>query len=147
MPAPHAPEDKLTIGQVAARAGVRSSAIRYYESIGVLPDPERHAGQRRYTVDVLRRLAIIDTAQRAGFSLEEIGQLLAGAESSGAVESLRALAQAKLPAVSALIERAEAVKCWLEAASSCDCSTLDVCALFDDRGLITDPRPLPAAAL
>lgn len=48
----------------------RASTIRYYESIGVLPRPEREAGQRRYGIDVLRRLAIIDIAQRAGFTLE-----------------------------------------------------------------------------
>jgi MerR family redox-sensitive transcriptional activator SoxR len=65
-------EATLTIGQVAAQADVRTSAIRYYEDVGVLPTPERVGGRRRYTVDVLRRLAIIDVAQRAGFTLDEI---------------------------------------------------------------------------
>jgi MerR family redox-sensitive transcriptional activator SoxR len=125
----------MTIGQVAARAGVRASTIRYYESIGVLPEPEREARQRRYTIDVLRRLAIVDVAQRAGFALDEIKQLLDGTSSGKAYENVRALAQRKLPAIDALIQRAEAVKRWLEVASSCECSTLDVCALFDDRAL------------
>jgi hypothetical protein len=53
---------------------------------------------------------------------------------------VRALAQGKLPAIDALIQRAEAVKRWLEVASSCECSTLDVCALFDDRALGLPPR-------
>ena len=100
----------MTIGQVAAYAGVRTSTIRYYESIGVLPEPERQAGQRRYEIDVLRRLAIIDIAQRAGFTLEEITQLLHATGSGPAYESVRELAQGKLPAIAALIERAEAVK-------------------------------------
>ena len=62
----------LTIGEVAARAGRNTSHIRYYERVGVLPQPERTAGRRRYGEDVLHRLAIIDVAQRAGFTLEEI---------------------------------------------------------------------------
>ena len=127
--------ERMTIGQVAAQAGVRTSTIRYYESVEVLPEPDRHAGHRRYTPDVLRRLAIIDIAQRAGFSLDEIKQLLHGTDSRKAYESMRDLAQNKLPAITALIDRAEAVKRWLEVASSCECSTLDACALFDDRAL------------
>lgn len=131
---------RMTIGEVAAHAGVRASRIRYYESIGVLPEPAREAGQRRYGIDVVRRLAIIDIAQRAGFTLEEIKQLLHATGSGAAYESVRELAQGKLPAITALIERAEAVKRWLEVAASCECSTLDVCALFDDHALGLPPR-------
>lgn len=134
-------EAALTIGQVAAQAGVRTSAIRYYEDIGVLPTPERVAGRRRYTVDVLRRLAIVDVAQRAGFTLDEVRELLGGASGDGpAYDSVRGLAERKLPEIEALIERAEAVKRWLEVASACECSTLDVCGLFDDRALGLPPR-------
>jgi len=126
-------ESQMTIGQVADRAGVRASAIRYYEDIGVLPEPDRVAGQRRYSVDVLRRLAIVDLAQRAGFTLAEVRELLGETSAGGAAyETVRALAERKLPAVEALIEHAEAVKRWLEAARACECATLDVCALFDD---------------
>ncbi|MGI8920074.1 MAG: MerR family transcriptional regulator [Solirubrobacteraceae bacterium] len=126
----------MTIGEVAARASVRSSAIRYYEEIGVLPEPARVSGQRRYTIDVLRRLTIIDVAQRAGFNLDEIRELLATSDGHGAAhESIRALAEQKLPAIDALIERAQAVRKWLEVATACECSTLDVCGLFDDRAL------------
>jgi MerR family redox-sensitive transcriptional activator SoxR len=130
--AERAGESRLTIGQVAERARVRASAIRYYEEVGVLPAPERVAGQRRYTTDVLRRLAIVDVAQRAGFTLDEIAELLGPADGP-AYETVRALAERKLPAIEALIERAEAVKRWLEVATACECATLDVCALFDDR--------------
>jgi MerR family redox-sensitive transcriptional activator SoxR len=126
----------MSIGEVARHAGVRTSAIRYYEQVGVLPEPERVSGQRRYTVDVLRRLAIIDVAQRAGFTLTEISELVGGTSNAEqAYESVRALAERKLPAIEALIERAEAVKRWLEVASACECSTLDVCGLFDDGAL------------
>jgi len=129
-------DGEMTIGQVAARAGVRASAIRYYEDIGVLPPPERVGGQRRYSADVLRRLTIVDVAQRAGFSLDEVRELL-GATDAGAPahEGVRELAQRKLPEIEALIERAEAVREWLAIASACECPTLDVCALFDERAL------------
>ena len=130
----------MTIGEVARAAQVAASTIRYYESIGVLPEPEREAGQRRYTTDVLKRLAIIDIAQRAGFSLQEIKQLLSATESRTAHASMRTLADRKLPAIGALIDRAEAVKRWLEIASACECDTLDVCGLFDERALALPPR-------
>jgi len=131
----HIDEQWMTIGQVAARAGVRTSTIRYYERIGALPVPERNAGQRRYAADVLRQLAIIDVGQRAGFTLDEIKQLLAQTSNGPAADSVRALAAAKLPAVVDLIARAEAVRHWLEVASHCECATLDACALFDERAL------------
>ena len=72
----------LTIGQVAARAGLNTSHIRYYERVGVLPKPERASGQRRYDDEVLHRLAIIGVAQRAGFTLDEIRDLT-GPENRG----------------------------------------------------------------
>jgi MerR family redox-sensitive transcriptional activator SoxR len=133
-------EKLLTIGEVAARAGINTSHIRYYERVGVLPQPERVAGQRRYSVDVLQRLAIVDIAQRAGFTLEEIRALTG--EPGGAGERIRALADRKLPDVDALIERAQAVRRWLEVASACDCDTVDVCALFVDPRLAPPAGPL-----
>ena len=66
----------FTIGEVASRAGVAASAIRYYESIGLLPKPERESGQRRYDESVLGRLGFIGVAQAAGFKLPEIKELV-----------------------------------------------------------------------
>jgi len=141
--------DRLTIGEVSRRSGVKATTVRYYESLGVLPEPERVSGQRRYTVDVLRRLAIVDVAQRAGFSLGEISELFAAADAP-ASEQLRALAERKLPEIEDLITRAQAVHRWLEVASACECETLDVCGLFDDSALgLRDKqrRPVGRAAL
>jgi MerR family redox-sensitive transcriptional activator SoxR len=121
----------LTIGQVASRAGVRTSAIRYYERVGVLPEAERVSGQRRYDESVIERLGVIGVAQRAGFTLEEIAALLRASDNAAASTELRELAERKLPDVRALIERADAMRRWLEAATSCDCATLDVCDLFE----------------
>src|SRR5215475_4169101 len=65
-------KEALTIGEVARRAGIQSSAIRYYERVQVLPAPERINGRRRYDAGVLRRLAVIQLAQEAGFSMSQI---------------------------------------------------------------------------
>jgi MerR family redox-sensitive transcriptional activator SoxR len=116
---------------VAERAGVRPSSIRYYESIGLLPEPERSSGQRRYTSDVVARLAAIAVAQQAGFSLQEIAALLDESQRSRPSERLQMLARRKLDEVDALIARAEAMRGWLEAASRCECPSFDDCALFE----------------
>ena len=121
----------MRIGEAAQRAGVRVSLIRYYEEVGLLPEPARVSGQRRYDESVLRRLAVIDVAQRAGLSLEEIRDLIEhGNDPMGT--RLRELAERRLPEIDALIERARRVRQWLEAAQSCECEAIDDCRLFDD---------------
>jgi MerR family transcriptional regulator, redox-sensitive transcriptional activator SoxR len=121
----------MRIGEVAQRAGVKTSLIRYYEDIGLLPEPERLSGQRRYDHAVLRRLAVIDVAQRAGMSLDEI-RLLVEHGNDPMSRQLRELATRKLPEIDALIERAQRVRGWLETATGCDCQSIDECALFDE---------------
>jgi Hg(II)-responsive transcriptional regulator len=68
----------LTIGQVARRAGVHLETVRYYERRGLLPPPPRTpAGYRQYQPDAVRRVRFIKRAQRLGFTLREIRDLLA----------------------------------------------------------------------
>jgi MerR family redox-sensitive transcriptional activator SoxR len=138
MPSPTSPDEPLLrIGQVAERAGVNTSRIRFYERVGVLPGPERVAGQRRYRDEMLHRLSIIEVAQRAGLTLEEIAPLTGpGNRSAEASSYIRSLADEKLPDIEALIARAEAVKHWLQVARSCDCASVDVCGLFADPTLL-----------
>jgi DNA-binding transcriptional MerR regulator len=124
----------LAIGEVARQARMRPSRIRYYEDRGLLPAPQRVSGRRRYPPDVTRRLGMIDVAQRAGFSLDEIRQLL-GPGDGPAHERLQRLARRKLPEIDTLIRQATAVRRWLEMTTACDCHSLDVCSLFDDRAL------------
>jgi DNA-binding transcriptional MerR regulator len=121
----------MRIGEVAQRAEVRVSLIRYYEDVGLLPEPERVSGQRRYDESVLRRLAVVDVAQRAGLSLDEIRELLHHGNEPMS-ERLRELADRRVPEIDALIERALRVREWLVAAQGCDCEAIDDCALFDD---------------
>ncbi len=124
----------MRIGEVARRAGVRVSLIRYYEEIGLLPEPERVSGQRRYDESVLRRLTVIDVAQRAGLSLDEIRELVEHG-SDPLSGRLRDLAERRLPEIDALIDRARRVRSWLESATACGCQSIDECALFDDVAL------------
>ena len=127
-------DDTLTIGQLAQRTGLASSAIRFYERTGVLPQPERVSGQRRYGPDAVRRLEVLEVAKRAGFSLEEAKLLLHSVDAgTPAFEALRDLAERKLPDIEALIARAQSMRSWLLTATDCSCSSLDVCALFDAR--------------
>lgn len=133
---------ELTIGEIARRAGVATSTVRYYESIGVLPEPERERGQRRYDESVLGKLGFIGVAKEAGFSLSEIRELMERAEDgNGMGGSMRSLSSQKLDEVEALLERTQAVKGWLEVAKECGCLTPAECALFpapDDGSADTD---------
>ena len=70
----------LSIGQLAAKAEINASTLRYYESVGLLPDPERKNNQRRYDEGVLDRINFIKVAQQTGFSIQEIAILLEGFE-------------------------------------------------------------------
>src|SRR5579859_7883346 len=103
--------ERLSIGEVARRTGRRPSSIRYYEQIGLLPAAARVAGRRVYGPDTLRTLAVIDTGQRAGLSLQDIGALLATSpDDAAAIDRLREIAKRKLPEITALIERSQLVR-------------------------------------
>jgi DNA-binding transcriptional MerR regulator len=126
---------ELTIGEVAARAGVATSTVRYYERVGLLPVPDRLAGQRRYHPDVLGKLGFIGVAQGAGFKLREIKQLIEGIDDNdGMGERMRLLSARKLDEVDALLERTRVMKGWLEVAQECGCATPAECALFPAPG-------------
>ena len=124
--------ETLTIGQLAQRFGLNTSAIRYYERTGVLPPPARQSGQRRYGEDAVRRLEVLEVAKRAGFSLDEARLLLERRDAgTPAFEALRDLAERKLPDVEALIARAQEMRAWLLTATDCSCTSFDACGLFD----------------
>ena len=114
----------LTIGDVARRAGVNPSAIRYYERVGVLPKPDRLSGQRRYTAETVRQLHVINLAKRAGFTLDQVTELL---RSDRPRDVLNTMAQRNLPAVRALGEYAAAMQAGLVPPA-----TDDMCTWFAD---------------
>lgn len=120
----------LSVGEVARRTGIRPSAIRYYESVGVLPEPLRVAGQRRYGMDVLNRLAVVRMAKGAGLTVAEIGRLFHGFDPGTApADRWRALAEQKMIEIDEVIARAERMRHLLGASLRCACLTLDDCAL------------------
>lgn len=126
---------ELTIGEVAERAGLATSSIRYYERIGVLPEPQRESGQRRYGEDILGRLAFIATAKEAGFKLREVRELIESIDGDdGMAAPMRSLSQRRLPEVEELLERTKAMQGWLEVAAACDCESPSDCALFPEPG-------------
>lgn len=119
----------LTIGEVARRAGVRTSAIRYYEEAGLLAEPERVGGKRRYDEEVLHCLALIRGAKRAGFTLGEIRTLLHGFPTgTRAAKRWQALASEKLGEVDESIAQLREMRELLEEALRCECASLDECA-------------------
>ena len=127
--------ESMSIGEVARSAGVRPSALRYYEGVGLLPPPERENGRRRYDGEVLRevldRLAVVRVAQQAGFTISEIMTLLDGfSEDIPPSERWRLLAREKLPEVEALVGRALGMKDLLERGLRCECLSLEDCALI-----------------
>ena len=116
----------LSIGEVARQSGLRPSTIRYYESIGLVPEPERRSGQRRFEASVLGRLALIRAAQGTGFTLNELGVLFDGfPKHTTASERWQTLAVVKLPEIQDLIDRAQKMKGWLELFAHCECSDLE----------------------
>jgi MerR family redox-sensitive transcriptional activator SoxR len=119
-----------SIGDIARQAGLRSSAIRYYERVGLLEPVPRAHGRRQYDERVLQQLLVIGVAQDAGFTIAEIRTLLHGfAVGTPAVVRWRALAQDKLPQVEALIARAQEMKRIIEQSLQCGGMTLEDCAL------------------
>ena len=89
---------ELTIGDLAHRAGLATSAIRYYERVGLLPPAARVSGQRRYGEDDVARLAFIGAAQHAGFTLAEIRELADRADDAQELATpMRELSARKLP--------------------------------------------------
>jgi MerR family transcriptional regulator, redox-sensitive transcriptional activator SoxR len=121
--------EEMSIGQVARQVGIRASAIRYYEQAGLLPTPRRRSGQRRYGPAIVDRLALIEFAQQAGFTISEIRTLFEGFEEETPM-SLRwqTLAREKLVEVDALIERAERMRHLLDQALTCGCLRPEDCA-------------------
>jgi MerR family redox-sensitive transcriptional activator SoxR len=118
----------ITIGEVARRACLRPSAIRYYEKIGLLPKTPRIGGQRRYETGVLNYLAVIDVAKRAGFRIDEIRHLFYGfGKGIPASHRWQLLAQRKITEMDDLIARAKKMKRLLEKAERCKCLDLEDC--------------------
>jgi DNA-binding transcriptional MerR regulator len=135
----------LSIGDVAAATGLRTSAIRYYEGAGVLPTPVRVSGKRRYDSDTIDRLTLVRFCGRLGMSLADVRGLLAAPRGRRAKDYWRQLVDGKLDEISGLIKSAQGVQRVLRESRDCDCVTLASCSwLRDER---TKPPPSRRSAL
>src|SRR5215813_5372550 len=124
----------MSIGEVARIMGLRPSAIRYYERLGLIPKVPRLSGRRRYDGRVLERLAMVRFAQHVGFSIAEIKVLLNGVEGRPPTERWRKLAAEKVAQVDAFVTQARSVRKLLS-------ETLEFrCPKLVERG-----RALPSA--
>lgn len=118
----------MKIGELARNAGLRASAIRYYEKLGILSAPDRKGNQRRYAGDALNRLLLIRFAGEMGFTLAEIKIFLSGLSNDAPVgPRWRKLAHRKIQQVDASIQRARQLKSLLEHLLLCRCPSLPVC--------------------
>jgi MerR family redox-sensitive transcriptional activator SoxR len=100
--------EEFRIAELAQQAGVRPSALRYYESVGLLPRPKRVNGRRRYDASALQRLSMLQLAQQAGFTIAEIQTPVHGfAPAIPPAARWTALAREKLVQLDAQIERAQ----------------------------------------
>jgi MerR family transcriptional regulator, redox-sensitive transcriptional activator SoxR len=122
----------LTIGQLARRTGLRTSALRFYEQQGLLRPATRVGGQRRYDPSVVQLLAVLALLQETGFTLAELAELFADPATARA--RWRPLAQAKLVELEAQIRQATAAKRLLEHALACDCPRPEDCERVQAAG-------------
>jgi MerR family transcriptional regulator, redox-sensitive transcriptional activator SoxR len=118
----------LSIGEVAERAGVRTSALRYYEAEGLLPAVARVGGRRRYAPEAVERLALIRFCQALGFSLAEVRAILDPPRGRAQKARWRGLVDAKLTELARAVERAEAMMAILRTSRDCDCIDVQECA-------------------
>jgi MerR family redox-sensitive transcriptional activator SoxR len=138
----------FTVGEVARRTGVATSALRFYEDNGLIRSERNDAGHRRYHPDAIRRVSFVKVAQRIGLSLSEIQRALDSLPSARTPtrRDWALLAVAWRPMLDERIALLESMRDQLDGCIGCGCLSLDTCALYNpgDRaaGFGTGPRYL-----
>jgi MerR family redox-sensitive transcriptional activator SoxR len=135
----------LTIGDLASRTGVATSALRFYEDFGLLKPERTVSGQRQYPRSMLRRVSFIRAAQRVGLSLDQIRTALADLPDgrSPTAEDWARLSQGWRPLLEARIAALERLRDQLDQCIGCGCLSLSLCALHnpDDEAGVEGPGP------
>jgi MerR family transcriptional regulator, redox-sensitive transcriptional activator SoxR len=134
---------RLTVGQLAERAGVATSAIRFYESRGLIRSRRTTGNQRRYEQSELRRVAFIRTAQRVGLTLDEIGDAL-GTLPDDRVPTKAdwtRLSRTWRPRLDEQIRRIERLRDQLDSCIGCGCLSLRNCALRNPQDVMAARGP------
>lgn len=126
-------ERRLTIGEVADRVGLATSALRFYEQEGLITAERTGGGQRRFTADVIRRLSFIKASQAVGIPLREIGSVLDDLPEGRAPtrRDWEMAASCWRPRLEARITALTALRDRLDGCIGCGCLSLDTCALYN----------------
>ena len=133
----------LTIGDLSARSGVATSALRYYEVQGLISSQRTTGNQRRYQRSTLRRVAFIRSAQRVGLTLEEISaalRTLPEGRTPTKADWAR-LSRDWRPRIDAQIERLERLRDKLDGCIGCGCLSLRTCALSNPDDVVAARGP------
>lgn len=130
----------LSVGEVAKRSGVAVSALHFYESRGLIRSWRNTGNQRRYPRDVLRRVAVIRVAQRAGLSLAAIRDALAALpdERTPTAEDWRALSARWRAELDARIQRLSGLRDQLDQCIGCGCLSMESCPLRNPGDTLKD---------
>lgn len=136
---------RFTIGEIAERAGVATSALRYYEDEGLLVSERTAAGHRRYAPDVLRRIGFVRTAQHVGLTLDEIREALESLPNgrTPTVADWERLAASWRPRLDERIALLVRLRDQLDSCIGCGCLSLTSCRLRnpDDTAARLGPGP------
>jgi MerR family transcriptional regulator, redox-sensitive transcriptional activator SoxR len=120
--------EDLAISDVARVFGLRTSAIRYYEQIGILPPPMRKNGQRRYGNNALFRLAVVQRARETGFTLEEIRELFFGfPPGTPPPKRWHKLSERKIAELQERMKQLKLIESLLKRVENCRCDALEEC--------------------
>ncbi|MEY2426018.1 MAG: MerR family transcriptional regulator, redox-sensitive transcriptional activator SoxR [Actinomycetota bacterium] len=133
----------LTIGEAAARLGINTSVLRFYEDQGLITSERSEGGQRRYARDVLRRVSFIRAAQQVGLHLREVREHLQTLPPDRAPtkDEWEAFAEEWRPRLEEQIRTLEGMRDRLATCIGCGCQTLDDCQVFnpDDKAALRGP--------
>ena len=123
----------LTIGELARRAGVATSALRFYEDAGLIEARRSAGGQRRYPRDTLRRVAFIRVAQTVGLALTEVRAALAGLpqQRTPTAQDWSAVSAGWRPRLQARIDALTALRDQLDSCIGCGCLSMKACQLYN----------------
>jgi DNA-binding transcriptional MerR regulator len=137
------PQEQLTIGELARRTGVATSALRYWEALGLLPPPARVSGRRRYPPSTVALVGEILLLRDVGFTLRELKTFTAARSQAG--DGWRQLHQRKLTELDQRIAQAQAARTAIAHALACPHDDIRACPHLRQRGRGTPGRIIPQA--
>jgi len=132
--------DELTIGEVSRRSGIAPSALRYYESLGLIASTRTSGDRRRFRRAVLRRLAVVRAAQHVGLSLDEVRTAFTGLADYAAPTPRQwaRMSETWRAGLDARIAELEQVRDNL---ASCGCLSMRQCALYNTQDMLAATGP------